>query len=64
MITRDSANPCFEKGTVAYEGRKIAEVGHEKDLKSKYPNAGLMDAKGGVIMPAFINAHAHIPVNN
>ena len=60
LITRDPANPYFEKGAVAYEGTKIVEVGNEKDLKTKYPDAKVIDAKGGVIMPAFINAHTHI----
>jgi len=60
LITRDPANPYFEKGAVAYEGTKIVEVGNEKDLRAKYPDAKLIDAKGGVIMPAFINAHTHI----
>ena len=60
LITRDPEKPYFEKGAVAFEGTKIVEVGTEADLKAKYPDASLLDAKGGVIMPAFINAHTHI----
>ena len=54
LITRD------EGGAVAYEGTTITEVGQESVLRAKYPQANLIDAKGGVIMPAFINAHTHI----
>ena len=60
LITRDPGNPYFENGGVAVEGTKIKEVGETKALKEKYPDAEFVDAKGGVIMPAFINAHSHI----
>ena len=61
LITRDSdAKGYYEHGAVAYEGTKIVEVGEEAALKVKYPDAEIIDAKGGVIMPAFINAHTHI----
>ena len=61
LITRDAgAQGYFERGAVAYEGAKIVEVGEEAALRAKYPDAEIVDAKGGVIMPAFINAHTHI----
>ena len=60
LITRDPAQPYFERGAVAFEGTKIVEVGTEQTLKAKYPDAKCIDAKGGVIMPALINAHTHI----
>ncbi len=50
----------YEHGAVAFEGTKIVEVGEEAALRAKYPDAEIIDAKGGVIMPAFINAHTHI----
>ena len=34
LITRDPANPYFEKGAVAYEGTKIVAVGEEADRDS------------------------------
>ena len=61
LITRDPAGiGYYEKGAVAFEGRFITEVGEEAVLRQKYPQAELLDARGGVIMPAFINAHTHI----
>ena len=61
LITRDSdAKGYYEHGAVAFEGTKIVEVGEEKELRAKYADAEIIDAKGGVIMPAFINAHTHI----
>ena len=61
LITRDSEGKgYYEHGAVAYEGTKIVEVGEEAALRAKYADAEIVDAKGGVIMPAFINAHTHI----
>ncbi len=60
VITRDSDLPFMEQGAVAIEGTRIAQVGPEQELKAKYPDAEHIDAKQGVIMPAFINAHEHI----
>ena len=61
VITRDEGGKgYYEKGAVAYEGTKIVEVGEEAALRAKYPQAEIIDARGGVIMPAFINAHTHI----
>ena len=58
VITRDEGGKgYYEKGAVAYEGTKIVEVGEEAALRAKYPQAEIIDARGGVIMPAFINAH-------
>ena len=61
LITRDQdGQGYYEHGAVAYEGATITEVGQESALRAKYPQANLIDARGGVIMPAFINAHTHI----
>ncbi len=60
LITRDAALPYLERGAVAVEGTLIKEVGEDAALRQKYPDAEYVDARGGVIMPAFINAHSHI----
>ena len=62
LITRNAdAQGYYEHGAVAFEGTKIVEVGEEAMLRAKYPDAEIIDAKGGVIMPAFINAHTSTP---
>ena len=61
LITRDAdGKGYYEHGAVAYEGADIVEVGEEAALRAKYPAAEIIDARGGVIMPALINAHTHI----
>ncbi|MCI8524515.1 MAG: putative aminohydrolase SsnA [Oscillospiraceae bacterium] len=60
LITRDPEHPYFEKGAVVYDGAAILAAGDEAALRAQYPQAKAIDARGGVIMPAFINAHTHI----
>ena len=60
LITRDPARGYLRDGGVVIEGTKIKEIGATAALKAKYPQAEFIDARGGVIMPAFINAHTHI----
>ena len=50
----------YENGAVAIEGRYIKEAGDAAELKAKYPDAEIIDAHGGVIMPGLINMHNHI----
>jgi putative selenium metabolism protein SsnA len=59
VITRDDANPYIGDGAVAISGQTIAEVGDSVRLKQKYPDAEIIDAKGKLVMPGFINAHMH-----
>ena len=60
LFTRNDEMPFVENGAVAIEGTKIAAVGETEAIKKQYGDAEFVDAKGGVIMPAFINTHEHI----
>ena len=60
LFTRNDERPFVENGAVAIEGTKIAAVGETEAIKKQYGDAEFIDAKGGVIMPAFINTHEHI----
>ena len=60
VITRDPARPYLADGAVLVDGRYIRAIGPRAELEKAYTNAQRVDAKGGVIMPAFINVHSHI----
>ena len=60
LVTRDPAAPFYENGAVAVDGNTIRKVGETAAIRSEFPEAEYVDAKGGVIMPAFINTHEHI----
>ncbi|MDR1649736.1 MAG: putative aminohydrolase SsnA [Synergistaceae bacterium] len=59
LVTRDPANSYFENGCVAMDGAVTTETGETGALRAKYPNARFLDARGGLIMPGFVNAHMH-----
>ena len=42
------------------DGNTIKMVGTTDEVKKAFPDAEFVDARGGLIMPAFINAHEHI----
>ena len=60
LVTRDAAQPFFENGAVAVDGERICRVGTLEEVRRAFPDGEFVDAKGGLIMPAFINAHEHI----
>ncbi len=60
VITRDPENPMVPDGAVLFAEGRILEVGNSEALCRKYPDAACIDAKGGIILPGFINAHHHI----
>ena len=60
MITRDASCALIENGAVAMDGGTIKMVGTTDEVKKAFPDAEFVDARGGLIMPAFINAHEHI----
>ena len=60
VLTRDADAPYFPDGAVAIEGDRILEIGPYAAMRAAYPQAELLDAHGGVIMPGLINAHTHI----
>jgi putative selenium metabolism protein SsnA len=59
IVTRGGTHEFLDGGAVAIEGTKIAAVGDSADLVAKYPNADVIDAKGQIVAPGFINAHMH-----
>lgn len=60
LFTRNKENTYFENGAVAIDGKLIKKVGETSAIKEEFKDAEYIDAKGAVIMPAFINVHEHI----
>lgn len=60
ILTRDASRPIVYDGGILTDGDTIVKIGDFETLKKEYPNAEIVDAKGGIILPAFINAHHHI----
>jgi putative selenium metabolism protein SsnA len=47
-------------GSVAWSGSRIVAVGPGEALRQRYPDAELLDARGGLILPGLINLHHHL----
>ena len=60
VFTRNAQTPFIPNGAVAIDGDTIVEVGPERELKAKYPDAEYVDAQGNLIMPGLINCHTHL----
>lgn len=59
MLTRDPSRPFIKNGAVLTEGERIKALGPESELRAAHPEAEAIDARGGIVMPGFINAHTH-----
>jgi 5-methylthioadenosine/S-adenosylhomocysteine deaminase len=59
VVTMDQQRRIIVDGGVLVNGNRIAEVGNAADLASRNPHADVIDAKGCLISPGFIDAHNH-----
>jgi len=46
-------------GAVAIAGERIVAVGPEPELRERYSAARELDARGGTVIPGFVDAHTH-----
>lgn len=60
LLTFNQENQVIEGGGVLLDGEEILAVGDGEDLKSTYPEARVLDARGRIIMPGLINTHHHL----
>jgi putative selenium metabolism protein SsnA len=64
VVTFDSMQPPSEQviptGAIAIEGSRIVAVGPEDGVRAAYPGHEVVDARGGVVLPGFINLHTHL----
>ncbi len=59
VITRDPAAPFYKNGAVLIKDKLIVKVGDCETIRKNNKGAHFIDARGGVIMPGFINSHMH-----
>ena len=57
MITMDAARPLAEAALV--RGGRIALVGTTDEVRAEVPGAQVLDARGRIVVPGFVDAHAH-----
>ena len=59
VITLGAKNTIIENGAVLVEDKLIKKIGKTSDFKNLDKSVEVIDAKGKLIMPGFINQHMH-----
>lgn len=59
VVTLGDENRIVPGGAVVIKDGLVKEVGPQSEFAGKYPGARLIDARGGLVMPGFVNAHTH-----
>lgn len=49
----------ISSGAVAIDGGKVVAVGPQRELERRYDARALLDARGGLVVPGFVDAHTH-----
>jgi 5-methylthioadenosine/S-adenosylhomocysteine deaminase len=62
VVTMDGSRTIHEDGAMAVRGDTIVAVGPRADIESKYTAGQIIDAKGKLVLPGFINGHTHVPM--
>ncbi|RMH19819.1 MAG: chlorohydrolase, partial [Acidobacteria bacterium] len=60
VVTRLAGGRVIARGAVAWTTERIVAVGPEEELAARFPAAARLDARGGVILPGFVNLHHHL----
>jgi 5-methylthioadenosine/S-adenosylhomocysteine deaminase len=59
VVTMDPARRVIENGAVAVRGDSILAVDTSENISSQFDAAKVIDARGALVLPGLINAHAH-----
>ena len=59
LITWGEPNQILTNQALHIEGDRIIELGADAELRAKYPDDTLLDARGQYVMPGNICAHTH-----
>jgi 5-methylthioadenosine/S-adenosylhomocysteine deaminase len=62
VVSMDGARAIYQDGSVAVRGDSIVAVGPRADVESRFKAAQVIDARGGLVLPGFINGHTHVPM--
>src|SRR5690349_20223649 len=54
--------PVIEGGAIVFADR-IEEVGEARGLRSRHPDATVIDAGDAVVLPGLVNAHCHLELS-
>lgn len=59
LITVNATREIILDGAIL-RGNRIADIGKTDVLKTRYPNEGVTDLAGQIVMPGLISTHMHM----
>jgi 5-methylthioadenosine/S-adenosylhomocysteine deaminase len=62
VVTMDSGRAIHQDGSVAVRGDSIVAVGPRAEIEGRYQSPQVIDARGHLVLPGFINGHTHVPM--
>jgi 5-methylthioadenosine/S-adenosylhomocysteine deaminase len=62
VVTMDGPRTIYDDGAVAVSGDTIVAVGPRSAVETGYTASQVLDARGKLVMPGFINGHTHVPM--
>jgi 5-methylthioadenosine/S-adenosylhomocysteine deaminase len=63
LVTMDGGRRLIEDGGIAVNGDTIVAVGARTEIEAKYAGAQVINAKGKLVLPGFVNGHTHAAMN-
>jgi 5-methylthioadenosine/S-adenosylhomocysteine deaminase len=63
VLSMDSRRTIYPAGAVAIDGSTIIAVGPERDVTQGYRARRVIDARGAVVHPGFVDGHCHVTIH-
>ena len=60
VVTMDGEMRVYRDGAVVFSGDRIVNVGKTEDVMRKHSGDEVIDAKGKMVQPGFVNTHNHL----
>ena len=60
LLTMDERRAIIPRGAMAVTGHTIAAAGPEKDILRDWQSKNVIDAKGAIVHPGYVDAHLHV----
>ncbi len=62
VVSMNADRTIYEDGSVAVRGDSIVAVGPRAEIEGKFHATQVIDARGRLVLPGFINGHTHVPM--
>ena len=60
VLTMDASRTILPDGAIAISGHSIVAVGSEKEIARTWRSDNVIDVKGAIIHPGYVDAHLHV----